>query len=221
MPYDWAGTLILQKHTSLPDKRRVLGHEDTLVTTDLREWVMAEKREEVLRVIETLGLPTDRKIGTFDRRARIIWEWVANEIHYIHDSESHRKLDFWQFPAETLALKQGDCEDSSFLLVSLFLAAGISPFCVRVVFGSLKGNDKAPKEHHIWPVYRDESGIWRILESTLDAGDVPKVWPAADDLARPGARPWYRPDICFNQFHVWQVRKLKETSVSHYIKLFK
>ena len=217
MPYDWAGTRILQRYTSLPDKRRVLGHEDTLVPTDLREWVASGEREEIRRAVQALELPAGRKTGTFDHRARLVWEWAVNRITYVGDPESHKKLDFWQFPAETLALGQGDCEDGAFLTASLLVASGVSPFCVRVVFGTMKTRDELPAEGHVWPIYKDEGGVWRILESTLDANDLPAVWPAADTAARPGARPRYRPDICLNQHHVWRIRETVTDDVASYL----
>jgi len=220
VPYDWSGTQILQVNTSLPDKRRVLGHADTLVLTDLREWVAAGDREEIRSVIKQLELPTDRKSGTFDLRAKKIWRFVASEIEYVLDPESQKKLDFWQFPAETLALKQGDCEDTSFLLAALLLAGGVSPFCFRVVFGWLKSTDNNPSERHAWVLYKDEAGVWRILESTLDSTSIPKRLPDANMLARPGSRPLYKPDICLNNFHVWQIRAIPQKDVAKFVKAY-
>ncbi len=224
MPYEWGGTTILQEGTALPDKRRVLGHPDQLVLTDLRDWLAAGDREEMRRVIRTLerehGLPTDRRTGTFDRRAWIVWRFVVSKTTYAHDPGSHRLLDFWQFPAETIALGQGDCEDTSFLLASLLLAASISPFCVRVVFGWIKRCDERSSERHAWPIYKDERGTWRILESTLAAAELPDEWPSADDKARPGSRPYYKPDICLNNHHVWEVRELRSQFVSEFIRCY-
>ena len=215
MPYDWAGAKILQKNTSMPSKRRVIGHEDTLVRTDMREWVTGPDHEEIRRVIDSLPLPKDKTPGSFDERAMIVWEYVVTNITYVGDPESHRQLDFWQFPAETIALGQGDCEDCSFLLATLLIAAGISSFCVRVVFGDVKCLHDDATEGHTWPIYKDEAGVWRILESTHS--EWPQTWLDADQAARPGARPLYRPSLCVNDRHVWQIRKKSIADVSVYV----
>lgn len=199
--YEWCGSRILRK-TVIPSKRRVIRNEDVLIPTDLREWITPEDSQEIREVIEKLNLPSDKVEGTFDDRARSVWKYVIENIRYVSDATAQRKQDFWQFPAETLALGTGDCEDCSFLLASLLLAAGISSFCVRVVIGVLSQED-GTSSLHSWPVYRDEDGQWRILESTLSA--LPDKWPLADDLARPDTFPQYFPDICLNQHHVWTI----------------
>lgn len=215
MPYDWGGTRILQKQTSLVSARRVLGHEDTPVRTDLREWVVPGDREEIDRVIRSMDLPARRKSGTFDERARLVWEWVIREIRYVGDEESTLGSEFWQFPQETLALRKGDCEDAAVLLVSLLLAAGISPFCTRVVIGWLSMGSS--RTAHAWPVYKDETGVWRILEATINDTEMPALWPAADLVAKRTSLLHYTPDLCFNNVHVWQVRNMEIRDVAEYI----
>ena len=58
---------------------------------------------------------------------------------------------------------------------------------------------------HVWPVYKDEMGIWRILESTLAKQDGTGEWPEADQCVKPSALPRYRPQLCLNDQHVWLV----------------
>jgi hypothetical protein len=198
---DWAGSRILRL-TVIPSKRRVIGNEDVLIPTDLREWITLPDSQEIKKVVSSLGLPRSKKLGDFDTRARMIWKFVAENIIYRSDEIGQRKPDFWQFPAETLALGKGDCEDCAFLLASLLLASEISPFCVRVVFGTLTQQDGATVGH-TWPIYKDEGGSWRVLESTLDS--IPKQWPSADDLAEENSIPRYYPDVCLNQQHIWTV----------------
>ena len=185
--------------------------------TDLREWVTAGDREEIRRVIRELDLPNHRGLGTFDERARVVWRYVVENIRYVGDAESQLQLDFWQFPAETVALGQGDCEDTSFLVATLLLASGVSNFCVRVVFGTLKRSSRKPGEGHVWPIYKDEQGIWRILESTLSNEDWGAEWLDADQAARAGARPHYRPELCLNDKHVWQVGKKEIGDLTDYV----
>ena len=205
MPYDWAGTRILQQNTALPDKRRVFNNLDTLVPTDLREWVTPGDREELRRALRQMTLPAERSPGTFDARAKEVWRWVTESISYAEDAPNQLLTDFWQFPAETIATGKGDCEDSAFLLASLLLASGISPYCVRVVFGTLEVAGSGPIPH-AWTVYKDESGRWCTLESTLDAGMLPEELPSAETSSRAGHRECvYTPILCVNTEHVWEV----------------
>jgi hypothetical protein len=212
---DWAGSRILFR-TVIPSKRRVIGNEDVLIPTDLREWITPVDSQEIRQVIDGLELPNTKTTGDFDKRAMAVWQYVTEEIKYRSDEVGQRKPDFWQFPAETFALGRGDCEDCAFLLASLLLASGISPFCVRVVFGVLidyEGNSGG----HTWPIYKDEKGIWRILESTLD--QLPRIWPRADEMVHENERPRYFPDICLNHHHVWTVgNKRRIQNVASYLK---
>jgi len=198
--YDWSGTKILFR-TLIPAKRAVIGRQD-VIPTDVREWISHGANQEIKNTIEQIEFPLSREQTDFDKRAKAVWNYVAKNIEYKVDRAS-AIADFWQFPAETLALKSGDCEDCAFLLASLLIASGISPFCVRVVFGKLNfpnGNTVG----HCWPVYKNESGDWVILESTVDAIPQPP-WPVADELAKREGGPRYSPAICFNQFHAWTV----------------
>ncbi len=198
--YEWEGSRILRR-TVIPSKRRVIYNEDVLIPTDLREWIASPDCQEIRQVLDSLGLPETKDAGDFDRRARAVWGYVVQHVDYRPDEKGQRQLDFWQFPAETLALGRGDCEDASFLLASLLVGSGISPFCVRVVFGSVTTAEG--RSAHAWPVYKDEGGVWRLLESTLDT--LPRRWPAADDAAHRGAERCYEPDLCLNALHVWTV----------------
>lgn len=212
--YDWAGSRILH-YTEIPSKRRVIGNEDVLIPTDLREWIAPLDSQVTKKVIASLGLPHTKKPGEFDKRVWTVWKYVAENIEYRADEISQRKADFWQFPAETLALGKGDCEDCAFLLASLLLASGISPFCVRIVLGELTGED-GRKGGHSWVIYKHEKGRWVVLESTLDV--LPKHWPLADDLAREISVPRYYPDICLNQQHVWTIgRQRRIRNVASYL----
>jgi transglutaminase-like putative cysteine protease len=49
------------------------------------------------------------------------FDLVSNSIAYISEPEGE---DHWQFPNETLRIKNGDCEDQAFLLASLIQALG-------------------------------------------------------------------------------------------------
>ena len=192
---------------------------DTLGPTDLREWITPGDREEIRRALRGMDLPTTRDPGTFDERALTVWRWVIDNITYSEDSEEQTLLDYWQFPAETIAIKKGDCEDCAFLLASLLLGSGISSYCVRVVIGTVTDTEDLVVPH-AWAVYKDEAGKWCLLEATLPQGTIVDHMPSAESLARknPGS-PLYAPVLCINTEHVWQVgRKTRVGNVADFVK---
>lgn len=56
--------------------------------------------------------------------AESVLEWVQDNISYVSDIKSKGKAECYQFPIETLYLKTGDCEDSTFLYMSIMRALG-------------------------------------------------------------------------------------------------
>jgi predicted transglutaminase-like cysteine proteinase len=225
MPYNWEGDLILQ-NTIMENKRFVIGSEDKQIKTDIREWISFEDNNVMKEILRKLsnekGLPSSRGPGDFDKRAMIIWDFIAQNIKYVHDSEKQKKEDFWLFPPEIITLCEGDCEDGSFLLASLLIASGISPFCVRVVLGEVFDEKGKSIGGHCWPVYKNEIGQWCILESTLD--NIPSRMPEADKLTEKGQYFQYVPIYCFNNYHLWEILPEKDigstsNSIEKYLKL--
>ncbi len=205
MAYNWEGDVILQD-CAIGKKRYVIASRQP-ITTDIREWISfgdnVVMKETLSELREKRGLPATKKPGDFDKRAAVIWGFVARQIRYVHDTAEYKKDDFWLFPPETLQLGKGDCEDGSFLLASLLIASGISPFCVRVVLGMAFDDKGMSLGGHCWPVYKNEAGIWCILESTLD--EVPSRMPEAEELAEEGRAFRYAPLYCFNGHHLWEI----------------
>ncbi|MBA7676460.1 hypothetical protein ES703_84701 [subsurface metagenome] len=76
-------------------------------------------------------------------------DFVCRNISYRRDIG-----EFFQFPSETLARGQGDCDDSAILLTSLIRAGG-APNCY-VALGSLAGYG------HAWCEYKGQ-----VLETTF------------------------------------------------------
>lgn len=87
----------------------------------------------------------------FCNDAKKMYDWVVDNIGYRRDglfpmlpSESWGNVeyarDMWQFPNETLSLKEGDCEDMAILLTSMMLSCGSEKYgkaeCILIA-GSL------------------------------------------------------------------------------------
>jgi len=202
MQYNWEGDVII-RDTIVPNKRAVIGYKDIYIPTDIRQWVAPEESEVIKETLKSIeGLPVDKSKNSFDKRALLCWNYVINNVEYVFDKKAQGMLDFWQMPSETITLCRGDCEDTTFALVSLMLSSGISPFCIRAIIGTVKvKNDKIG---HAWPIYKNEAGKWCLLESTLDTPQ--SKLPEADPLTQKGVKFQYIPEFCFNQYHLWQIK---------------
>ena len=109
-----------------------------------------------------------RQIGA---DAWALYDWVCKNIAYRHDIG-----EFWQMPSETIASRQGDCEDSSILLTSLLRTFSNA----YTILGSYGGSG------HAWVSTRGG----QVLETTYD-----RAAPVAD----PGS---YRAYCFFNDREV-------------------
>ena len=230
MPYQWDGTKILQKNTDFGGLRAIVGHPGVDVRTDIRGWMTGSDMAEVKKVLATISdLPRTKSPGDFDQRAGLIWRWLVSNIDYrlkepatAPDDPTTHLPEFYQFPAETIALGHGDCEDSAFLLASLLVASGISDYCVRVVMGAVKWTTQTPREGHVWVIYKDEGGTWRVLEPTINDDDLPDIaspkgWPSADEQSKKGKRPWYSPNLGVNGAHVWAIGEIPDDDVERFV----
>ena len=85
--YNWEGDRILQD-TGIEHKRYVIG-ERRSITTDIREWISFQDNIIMKKVIRDLkthrGLPLSKNPGDFDKRAMVVWKYVAEEIEYVYD----------------------------------------------------------------------------------------------------------------------------------------
>jgi len=61
---------------------------------------------------------------------------LGEKIDYAKDWDFDKETNYWQTPSETMILKQGDCEDYSTALLSLFLAYNNSLNCYNIIFTS-------------------------------------------------------------------------------------
>jgi hypothetical protein len=78
-------------------------------------------------------------------KARIIVNSFAGKLMYVHDPKL--TADYVQYPAETLRLRGGDCDDMSVCFSSLLSSVGISTAFVDVV------PPKAPENSHIYLLF--------------------------------------------------------------------
>lgn len=204
MKFNWDGDCIIHG-CAIERKRFVLGSNEA-ITTDVREFVSPADDVVIKNVLKELAakhkLPKSTNPGDFDKRAMGIWDFVARNINYEFDRKEQGKDDFWLFPSEVLTLKEGDCEDSSFLLASLLIGSGISPFNVRVALGELRSKEGIILGGHCWVMYKNEAGSWCLLESTFDR--VPWSMPAADRFTD-DVEITYVPYYVFNNYHLWAV----------------
>ncbi len=215
--WNWDGDVIVHQPI-VPSGRRVVGvRSKRSYNIDVREYltsmhnavmqqVVREKIPLYLRKCHGSVARFDaRKQGSFDYRAATITNFVADNIAY----QAGKGRDPWQFPDETLAIEAGDCEDRAFLLASLLLAAGISPYNVRVAFGQMV---VAGTPHdHMWVMYKNERGQWALIEP-LRVGKVlaDEHIPETRKLGQFAPQVEYVPQFLFNDSHLWAVKGTAE-----------
>jgi hypothetical protein len=213
--WNWDGDHILHE-CIVPASRPVPGYtrKKSSYDIDVREFLVSERNEvmrktlrEVIKsfVLDTPGanweLFQSRSEGSFDHRAHMIAAFVSEKIAY-----KTARQDYWQFPDETLWVREGDCEDRALLMASLLLASGVSGYNVRVALGKLRvySNYVKPQEYdHAWVMYKNEVGRWTILEPLHLHR---KVKGAFDPKSPSGiTRAEYIPNFVFNDVPLWEV----------------
>jgi transglutaminase-like putative cysteine protease len=195
-----------------PVRKRCFGEE-----RDIREFVQPWSLP-VQELAEGLRRPT------LEETITSCWDWVARNIAYppgpLEKMDRHTReaflapsrllvlpnlpgfrstvYDHWGFPAETLALGMGDCDDSAVLLTSLlrnFLPED-RVFATAGLFGRWGG--------HVW-VSAYGSGAF-VLEATLSEA-LPGPWVIPEE------EPYF-PIIRFNDRRVVEVSELPEGFLS-------
>lgn len=211
--WPWAGNEIVH-NTIIPASRTVPGTRKKYYDIDIREYLSTEDNAVVRATLKKIvsELPTDKQAffssaaaGAFDYRADVIVSYLANNIRY---APIGRRFDEWQFPDETLAIAEGDCEDVAFLLAALLEASGISGYCIRVVLGCVSHqthDGRTNTTDHAWVVYLNEQGAWELLEPLAIVGKKHKHRP---ELTVPHEldQVEYTPYFVFNRTHLWRIR---------------
>jgi Transglutaminase-like superfamily len=148
--------------------------------------------------------------GSFDFRVNMILAYMFERFIY----ERKEKNDPWLMPEETLRNGKGDCEDFAFLLASLLISSGISSYNVRVALGEVEiesdgdANYASKKFGHAWVMYRQESGVWKVLEPTVMSGKIDKKRPQITNNPvisqnKRAKSTEYKPEFVFNDDHLW------------------
>ncbi len=215
--WNWDGDVIVQQPI-VPSGRRVVGvRSRRSYNIDVREYftsnhnavmdqVVRERIPHYLRKCSgSVARFKARKQGSFDYRAATITNFVADNISY----QAGKGRDPWQFPDETLAIEAGDCEDRAFLLASLLLAAGISPYNVRVAFGRMIVG--GTPHDHMWVMYKNERGYWTLIEPLrMGRALADEHIPDTRELGRFAPQVEYVPHFLFNDSHLWAVKGTAE-----------
>lgn len=82
-------------------------------------------------------------------QAKIIFNELSNHVQYVHDPKLSR--DYAQYPAETINLRGGDCDDLTVCYSSLLASVGISTAFIDVV------PPNNPANSHIYLIF--DTGI--------------------------------------------------------------
>ncbi len=99
-------------------------------------------------------------INTFDNGEQIYeaYKKIAFDIEYCSEPP---KTDYWQTPEETMQSKQGDCEDSVFLLVSRLAKWEIDG---EIAWGWVTDKKGAIAFAHVWYQLYDKQGRAYVVE---------------------------------------------------------
>jgi hypothetical protein len=229
--WNWDGDVIVHRPI-VPSSRPVVGTTSgNEYDIDVREFLVTENnamiqktlREDISDYIKTLpggdlNLFQSKQVHSFDYRAFVISSYVSENIAY----KSKKGEDPWQFPDETLFLKCGDCEDRAFLIASLLIGAGISPYNIRVALGKIKMSKGYTHREfdHMWVMYKNEEGRWMLIEplkSILSQKKQKKISAKQNRLELKNlvlqespATAEYYPAFLFNDRHLWAVTDYKQ-----------
>ncbi|MEM4060317.1 MAG: hypothetical protein QXK11_07380 [Pyrobaculum sp.] len=126
-------------------------------------------------------------IGLYNMYVKEVWNVVNVSIGYRHDDPVFQTPDFWLLPNETWALRYGDCEDTTFLLLS-------STLNLKRSWADTVSRESV--EYGVIGFYRDYSGTyyghafiirsssriaggrWLWVETTLDYAVPQQIWYA-------------------------------------------
>jgi hypothetical protein len=215
----WEGDKIVQDPV-IPAQRTIPVAGKTLYEIDIRQFLTIAGNAVLRGALERMcgglndaqrALFLSRGQGSFDLRADVIRDFMRTlQYRQLRDrtvSRASRPLEAWLFPEETLSLGFGDCEDLSLLMASLLDISGISDYCIRVAFGEVVDHYRERRWHHTWVVYKNELGVWEILEPLVHCRNCrqPRQRALAGELEPTPRDVEYIPYYVLNRQHLWRV----------------
>ncbi len=100
------------------------------------------------KVLDNNKLENDNNLLTKFKQATILFDELARHVQYINDPK--QSADFVQYPAETISLRGGDCDDLTVCYAALLGSIGISSALVDVI------PPDDPKNSHIYLMFDTE-----------------------------------------------------------------
>ncbi len=210
--WNWDGDHIIYSPI-IPASRKIPGTRKKY-EIDIRSYLANRGNAVIKRAIDEITSTLSdrdrafffsRRNGAFDFRMRKVTEFISTRVKY---EQGSRTFDTWLFPEETLSKRKGDCEDRAFLLASLLLSSGISGYVVRVALGKLYNQNTEQSCDHVWVMYKNESGLWMLIEPLLLSERAKKQGKTLRDKAVQATTDIYEyvPYFVFNDSHLWSLK---------------
>lgn len=137
------------------------------------------------RVIEQLrDRETEAQLAEINR-------FFNQSIRWTDDLQLYKKADYWATPAETIGLKEGDCEDFTIIKYASLLELGIPAEQLRLTYVRLRMPSGRSQAHMVLTWYSEPTAIPLILDNVN-----PRVLPASQ-------RNDLKPIFSFNNNQLW------------------
>jgi predicted transglutaminase-like cysteine proteinase len=211
----WEGDRIV--HEPIIEGVRTIPGTEKYYDIDIREFLTFKDNAVIKRTLKTIARKSKKfsdsfqssSEGSFDLRVMKILKYFSMNINYqLPDLQQQVcKKDVWLFPDETLSIKNGDCEDLSFLLASLLLASGISSYVVRVALGKLYDHKTKISKDHAWVMYKNDLGLWLLIDPVLFVQEDKKEKKKETQINKldRDRKIEYIPYYVLNDEHLWQI----------------
>jgi len=130
-------------------------------------------------------------IGMYNMYVKEIWNIINTKIKYRNDDPVFNVADFWQLPNETWKQLKGDCEDTTFLLLSAIYnvkrgwedADDIAREAIEYGCIGYYIDQSGNAYGHAFAIRRTSKiaqGRWLWVETTLDEEVPQSIWYLAD-----------------------------------------
>lgn len=139
--------------------------------------------------------------STNDEKALRCLQWVVNNLRYVSDKSNEGFDEFWQFPYESIKIKNSDCDDFAILTAALCLKAGIPYYRVRVACGNVKNPNGEGNVGHAYLTYcRETDNKFVTMDGTYWPDTITKV---ANRPLHKDQRDYYGVWFSFDLKHVY------------------